>query len=381
MLRRVATASTCLGLVGGQLLLYWLSRPNRASVDPSLDMESWDIVADGNHNSNTDLIHWNNSFYLAYQTSPYHFGSEKSRLIVRRSGDTRHWEKVAEFEVPRGELRDPKFAAVGNRLFLYALRNVVWTAEPYATAFAFSEDGSSWGPLADAQPEGWLFWRPKSYDSTTWYVPAYWHGHGRSILLKSDDGMSWVTVSQIYEGERNDETAIEFLADGRMIATSRLEGSGSIFGDAQASTLIALASPPYENWTYTKSRVTRLDGPRLFSHGGRVFAVGRYQPGRAPLVSEQGSIFSRKRTSLFLLEADRLIRLSDLPSAGDTSYAGAVILGDMVYVCYYTSPVDRDYPWILGMLTPSNIRMSRISLPSLASLAGGPLWPAQGVAA
>jgi hypothetical protein len=381
MLRRVAAASTCLGLAVGQLLLYWLSRPNRASVDPGLDMEGWDIVADGNHNSNTDLIHWNNSFYLAYQTSPFHFGSEKSRLIVRRSGDGRHWQKVAEFDVPREELRDPKFAAIGNRLFLYALRNVHWTAEPYATAFASSEDGGSWGPLADAQPEGWLFWRPKSYDSTTWYVPAYWHGHGRSILLKSDDGMSWVTVSQIYEGERNDETAIEFLADGRMIATSRLEGSGGIFGDAQASTLIALASPPYENWTYTKSRVTRLDGPRLFSHGGRVFAVGRYQSGRAPLVSEQGSIFSRKRTSLFLLEADRLTRLSDLPSAGDTSYAGAVILGDMVYVCYYTSPIDRDYPWIMGMLAPSNIRMTRISLPSLVALAGDLPGPAQGVAA
>lgn len=370
MLRATATILKYLSLLGSQVFLYWLARPNTASVDPSLEMETWDIVADGTHNSNTDLIHWNGSFYLVYQTSPYHLASERSRLIIRQSSDARYWRKVAEFRATRGELRDPKFAAIGNKLFLYALRNVRLTAEPYTTAYTFSPDGTRWHPLVDTQPEGWLFWRPKTYDSATWYVPAYWHEHGKSILLKSDDGVNWSTVSPIYEGERNDETAIEFLPDARIIATGRLEGSGSLFGDAQAATLIAVASPPYYDWSYTRNHVTTLDGPRLFSHEGRVFAVGRYQPGRAPLLAEQGSILSKKRTSLFLVEEDRLTYLSDLPSAGDTSYAGAVILGDALYVCYYTSPVDRDYPWILGMLTTTNIRMAKISLPSLAALVG-----------
>lgn len=369
MLRGTAIPLKYLGLVGGEILLYWLARPNTASIDPSLEMETWDIVADGTHNSNTDLIYWNDSFYLVYQTSPYHLGSERSKLIIRKSGDARYWEKVTEFQASRGELRDPKFAAIGDRLFLYALRNVRWTAEPYTTAYTFSEDGSRWSPLVDAQPEGWLFWRPKTFDSISWYVPAYWREHGRSILLKSNDGIGWSSVSQIYEGEKNDETAIEFLPDGRMIATGRLEGSGSLLGDAQASTVIAAASSPYEGWSYTKSRVTRLDGPRLVSHSGRVFAVGRYQPGRVPVFSERGSIFSKKRTSLFVVEPEGLTYLSDLPSAGDTSYAGAVILGDAMYVCYYSSPIDRDYPWILGMLTRTNIRMAKIFLPSLEALA------------
>ncbi len=356
-------------LVAGGVMAYWLNRPNTASVDPALEMETWDAVADGAHNSNTDLIHWNGAFYLVHQSSPFHFGTSRSRLVVRTSDDAHRWTEVAELRAPRGELRDPKFAVIGGRLFLYALGNVRWDAEPYTTFYTSSDDGRSWQPLAEAEPHGWLFWRPKTSGGLTWYVPAYWHGHGRSILLTSTDGVVWSVVSTIYKGERNDETAIEFLPDGRMIATARLEGSGGIFGDRRAGTLIAVASAPFHDWACIKSPVTRLDGPRLFSHEGTVFAVGRYQPARTPLLSEQGSVFGRKRTSLFVVREDGLTYLSDLPSAGDTSYVGAVVQGDALYVCYYTSRTDRDYPWILGMLAPSNIRIAKIPLASLADLA------------
>lgn len=347
-------------------------RRNKAFINPGLEMETWDAVADGAHNSNTDLIHFEGSFYLAHQMSPWHFGSEDSRLIVRRSPDARRWEKVAEFQAPGEELRDPKFAVIKGRLFLYALRNREWEPEPYTTVYTTSEDGASWGRLIDVRPEGWLFWSPETFDSINWYVPAYWREHGRSILLKSSDGVNWSKVSEIYEGERNDETAIEFLPDGRMIATLRLEGSGRVRGDPEASTMIAVASPPYEEWSRAKSRVTRLDGPCLFSHGGQVFAAGRYQADRLPRLSEQGSAFSRKRTSLFLVRGDGLTYLSDLPSSADTSYAGAVVQGDVAHVSYYTSPIDKDYPWLIGMLSPTDIRIAKISLPSLARLAESP---------
>jgi hypothetical protein len=369
MIGRMTRALKYLGLIGGGLVAYWLARPNTASVDPRLELWTWDAVADGTHNSNTDLIHWNDTFYLVHQTSPFHFGTSRSRLIVRTSQDARHWTNVAELRASRGELRDPKFAVIGDRLFLYALGNMTWDAEPYTTFYTSSEDGRAWSDLTEAEPQGWLFWRPKTLDGTTWYVPAYWHEHGRSILLSSTDGEDWSIVSTVYEGERNDETDIEFLPDGRLLATARLEGTGGIFGDRRAGTLIAVASPPYREWSRTKSYVTRLDGPRLFSHEGIVFAVGRYQPTRTPLVAEQGSVFGRKRTSLFLVGEDGLTYLSDLPSAGDTSYAGTVVQGDTLYVCYYTSPIDRDYPWILGMVTATNIRIARISLASIVELA------------
>jgi hypothetical protein len=303
-------------------------------------------------------------------------GSRRSRLLLWRSRDARAWERVTEFKAERGEYRDPKFGQIKGRLFLYVLPNVTFTAEPVTTVYTSSADGVSWAPMVEVENAGWLFWRPKTRDGETWYVTAYWNEHGKSQLLQSTDGVHWTAVSQIYEGERNDETDFEFLPDGRIIATARLEGSGNEWGDRSASTLIAVASAPYEQWSYAKSYVTRLDGPCLFPHHGRVYAIGRYQATRGPWFAEQGGMYSRKRTSLFLVEPGGLRYLTDLPSAGDTSYAGIVIQGDELFVSYYTSPPEKDQTWLLGMLRPTSIRMARIDLPALERLASkGPRSP------
>jgi hypothetical protein len=122
-------------------------------------------------------------------------------------------------------------------------------------------------------------------------------------------------------------------------------------------------------WTHTKSYVTRLDGPCLFAYNGRVYGVGRYQSSFFPRFVEQGGLFSRKRTSLFHLDERGLTHLTDLPSAGETSYAGIAMRDDDMYVSYYTSDIREDPPWVLGMFRPSAIKMARVSLPEIERLA------------
>jgi hypothetical protein len=277
---------------------------------------------------------------------------------------------VATLRVPGKDIRDPKFALIGDRLFLYALPNEGVFATPEQTVVATSEDGASWSDFQPVGPPGWLFWRPKSADGSTWYVPAYWFEHGKSILLRSPDGFKWEQVSTINDGEGNDETAIEFLPDGRLLATARLEVTpDTLSGNQDASTLLAVSAPPFERWSYHKSRVTRLDGPVLFSHSGRVFAVARHQDGKRVPLMRLGGVWSRKRTALYEVTERALTHLSDLPSAGDTSYAGVVLRDGFAYIDYYTSAIERDYPWFLGMFLPTDIRMARISLDALVALA------------
>lgn len=360
----IAALLVCVGL----LLAYWRFRPNASVVAPTLRLEHWVAVGDRMHNSNTDLVFYRDRFYLIHASSPWHFGSERCVLVLWRSPDARAWERVTEMRFPGQDIRDPKFAVMGDRLFLYVLKNADFAAEPYATAVCSTTDGSTWTSLTDVTPEGWLFWSPKSRDGKTWYVPAYWRDHGKSILLRSTDGVKWTQVSVIHEGDRNDETAIEFLPDGRLLATARLEMDDSFFGHPNACTLIATASPPYDTWKSTTCDVTRLDGPCLFSYGGALYAVGRRNPDPRGFLNYYGSILGRKRTSLYRVQEDRLIWLSDLPSAGDTAYAGAVRRGEDLFISYYTSPIDRDYPWILGMLSASDIRIAKVHLPTLAAL-------------
>jgi hypothetical protein len=356
---------------------YWYLRPNQAHVDKSIVVDGWNIANDQNHNSNTDMIQWQDQFYIAYVSSPFHFASNKSVLHIKRSADLGHtWTEVSKFNANGQDIRDPKFAIIGNRLFLYALKNDTFLAEPYLTMYSYTENGTAWQELQKVtNVDGWLFWRPKTLDGITFYDAAYWHEHGKSILLKSTDGINWVIVSYIHQGQHNDETEIEFLQDGRMLATARLEydsfGDG-MFGHPLGSTLITVSEPPYTTWTdLLQSRVTRLDGPNIFTYNGRIYAVGRYQAdlGHSGPLTDQGSALAKKRTSLFEVRLDGLAYLTDLPSDGDTSYEGVIIVGDKAYISYYSSPITHDYAWILGMLSPSQVRMAVVDLKALEAKA------------
>ncbi|MCC6796510.1 MAG: exo-alpha-sialidase [Candidatus Hydrogenedentes bacterium] len=355
----------------GAWLAYAYFRPNAAEINPALKFETWSAVDNGKHNSNTDMIYWRGAFYMIHASSPWHFGSSECKLVLHKSRDAKQWETIAEFHAPgQNDIRDPKFAAIGSRLYLYALINDSVMATPEATSMTYTADGENWEDLREIEPKGWLFWRPKTRDNITWYCPAYWHEHGKSALLKSIDGENWEQVSIIHEGDANDETDCEFLPDGRIVATARLEVEpDTIFGHRLGRTLIATAGPPYEHWLDATSYTTRLDGPYVFEYKGQTYAIGRRNPDPNAWPNQTGSILGRKRTAIYKVEPDALTWLTDLPSAGDTSYAGVVVHGDTLYASYYTSDINRDWPWIIGMLSPSEIRMVKIELPSLDGIA------------
>ncbi len=370
MFRSLGFALAAVLLILSSLSLYAWLRPNRAEPDPRLGIGHAAAVADGEHNSNTDLILWNDDFLLVHDARPSHLGSPDARLMVRRSPDAQHWETLAQLRLPGKDIRDPKLTEIDGTLFLYALRNSGAMATPEGTVLATSENAVDWTPFEPVGPEGWLFWRPKSPDGgATWYVPAYRREHGESMLLRSTDGRDWQRVSTIYRGKGNDETAIEFLPDGRLLATARLEiQPDNLIGHRDAGTAIAIASPPYTDWSVHESQTTRLDGPVLFRIDDEVFAVGRHQPEPRRGLTRLGGVLSRKRTAIYRVEPERLVRLSDLPSAGDTSYAGLVLRNGHVHLSYYTSRIDRDYPWLLGMFLPTDIRMARFPVTALAEL-------------
>jgi hypothetical protein len=372
--RWIGAIALCAAITALVLTGYAGLRPHRGyPPSPPPDLETWPAVADGRHNSNTDLIHWGGSFWLVHATAPWHFASTTTRLVLRRAANAHDWQIVREFASPGNDVRDPKLVAVGARLFLYWLRNRHFPEpQPFATMVSTSIDGRNWDPAREVTPEGWLLWRVRSRDGAL-YATAYWHEHGRAALLRSEDGRSFSLVSDIVVGSSADETDFEFLEDGRILATSRLEGKqhDAWFGDSEGATLLSVAAPPFTTWSGLRDRSARLDGPRLFSWKGRVYAVGRYEPVAGGWPFAPGSILARKRTALYLVEPARLVPLALLPSAGDTSYAGVALVDDWLVASYYTSRIDRDYPWLLGMLSRSEIRMARLPLATLDALASG----------
>ena len=331
------------------------------SLSPS--MQTWTVVDDGKHNAFTDLLHWRGQFWLTYVSSPSHFASKHSRVVLLRSDDAKQWQEAARFSGDGEDIRDPKLGVVDGQLFLYALLNKRFDPEPYATVTAHSNDGATWSALEAVTPAGWLVGRPVTADNATWFAPAHRIDHGTAALLSSTGGVAWNIHSTIHAGDRADETAIQLLADGDLLALTRLEASGGIFGNAEAGTLISMAQHPFTEWTQMGwSKVTRLDGPTLVCHSERVYALGRRQVRVASRLLGQGSALGQKRSALFRVEGGELIHLVDFPSAGDTSYPGAVIVNENLFVSYYTNDPLSDPSWLVGMLKPTKIQMARIDL-------------------
>jgi hypothetical protein len=333
-----------------------------------LEMKTWVVTNDGKHNAFTDLLFWRDEFWLVYISSPSHFASKHSHVILLRSKDAMQWQKAAEFSGNGEDIRDPKLAVIKDQLFLYALLNKQFDPEPYKTISTHSNDGGTWSALEDVTPQGWLLGRPLSPDGIFFYAPAHHLDHGKAVLLRSGDGIAWDIHATIHAGDQADETAVTLNPDGAMVSVTRIEAGGGIFGHREAGTQISRALPPYSEWVpLARSSVTRLDGPALFTYNSRTLAVGRRQVKVAGPFQWQGSALGRKRSALFLVDEKNgtMTHLTDLPSSGDTSYPGTTIVKGLLYISYYTNDTKKDVNWLAGMLLPTQIRMARIEISKL----------------
>ncbi len=334
--------------------------PNHALVAAQLDLKTDIIIDTGGHNAFPDLIYWRDHFYLAFRAAQNHI-DQHSSIKILRSTDAKKWETIAEMRLPNEDIRDPKFAIIHDELFLYTLKNKDLVVMPYTTIFSTSKDGTTWSTWRDVSPKNWVFWRPKTADGKRWYVAADNRQGKESALFTSTDGITWDKVSTIHSGEFTAEIELTMLPAHRLLATLRVEGF-----EGNPRTLIGIAPYPYTDWQLTPSYLTRLDGASSILHNDNVFSVGRYE---RKALFKAGNFLNQKRTSLFQVHPNELIWLSDLPSAGDTGYASAIILHDTLYIAYYTNDPAKDYPWIIGQFQHTQIWLAQISLANLNDLA------------
>lgn len=328
-------------------------------MNESCFIETRVVVDDGRHNAFTDLLYWREAFWLVYVSAPGHFASSDSYLVLMRSLDASDWQEVHRFSGDGKDIRDPKLAIIQDRLFLFALLNASFDPQPYSTVYTVSMDGLDWEPFSEISAPGWLFGRPRTPDGQMWFVSAHWRGFDRVALFQTTNGRQWQLCADMLQMPGLDETALEFLPDGRALLAVRFESGGSLLGNQQNGTLLVTAVAPYKDWsTAIFSSETRLDGPNLFACKGRTLAVGRFQPVVGKLFRRQGSIFSRKRTALFEAGPGGLEHLVNLPSSGDTAYAGAVSLEGQLYISYYTSDPHHDWPWLYGMFLPTRVQIA-----------------------
>lgn len=328
------------------------------------------------HNENTDLTTFDGATYLVHRTALSQILGPNSSLLISRSDDHgRTWRKLAVIPAIEGrDLRDPSFYRIGEKLAVKALTRLQVNSlrdsgvDTIAVGSVSPDGGKTWSPLAPIGPPTWSFWRIRDDAHGVHYTAAYEDGDKSVKLFSSGDGTHWKAGAQIY-GTAEDtplETELVFVPSGKLLALVRLDGTNDeLLGNAgRLRTKVCWAAPPFTHWDCSRElRGVRLDGPVAFFYGDRLFVVARKH-----LLEPE----ARKRTSLYELTGDldggdlAIVERGELPSAGDTSYAGvAPIDRHRFLLTWYSSRIAADQPWIIGILGPTDIWQATLDLSHL----------------
>jgi hypothetical protein len=328
------------------------------------------------HNENTDLTVFGGATYLVHRTAISQILGPNSSLRISRSDDHgRTWNLLAVLPAINGrDLRDPCFYRIGDRLALKALTRLPVASlrdsdvDTIAVGAVSPDGGQTWSPLAPIGPEMWSYWRIRDDAAGVHYAAAYEDGDRSVSLFSSVDGTSWTRGAQIY-GHAEDtplETELVFVPSGKLLALVRMDGTDQeLLGNVgRLRTKVCWAAPPFSSWDCSRELDgVRLDGPVAVFHGKRLFVVAR----KHFIEPEQ-----RKRTALYELTGDldggdlAIVEHGELPSAGDTAYAGvAPIDRDRVLVTWYSSALPPDDSWARAVFGASDIWQATIDLSRL----------------
>jgi hypothetical protein len=315
------------------------------------------------HNENTDLVSYNGAIWFVHRTAISQILGPNSALHVYKSTDDGvTFTEVARIPAPTDrDIRDPCFYIVGGRLHVKALTRLPVLSERDSNVDTIAmelhtDDGVTWSPLAPIGPEQQSFWHIKQ-EGSTFYTAAYHDGDSAITLFSSTDGIAWTQGAQVYgvAADSPGETELVFMPSAKLLALVRMDGTEEeLLGDqGRLRTKVCWADPPYASFACPQELTgQRLDGPLAFVVGPRLFVIARKHL--------QGT--GKKRTSLFeiggTLEGGPITihEWGELPSAGDTAYAGIATKKDgTALVSWYSGRLDTDEVWALGMVGVTNI--------------------------
>jgi len=321
------------------------------------------------HDENTDLIAFDGAIYLVHRTAESQILGPNSSLRVSRSTDGgTSWALLAVIPAPTDrDIRDPSFFVIDGQLALKAITRLPVNSsrdsnvDSVSIVTTSSDGGATWGPLVAAGPHGWSFWRVRDDNDGVHYSAAYQDGDLAVQLFASQDGMNWTAGPTIYDVAADTplETELVFDAVG-VTALVRMDGTDDelLGSQGRLRTKVCTAARPYATFDCSgELDGVRLDGPVAFGWHGRTFVIAR---------KHLLGVANKKRTALYELADGAAIEHGELPSAGDTSYAGvAPIGGDRFVATYYSSNLAQDPPWARAMFGPTDIWQATIDLSHL----------------
>ncbi len=306
-------------LLGGTVFTSSVHSANPDSRAEMVDIRKiWDRAP---HNAFTDLLWHQGQWLCVFREGKAHV-SPDGALRVITSPDGKEWTSAALVTSTNGDLRDAKITVTpaGELMLSGALALRQPAPATHQSLAWFSQDGKSWSaPSEIGDPNQWL-WRTTWHQGTAFSV-GYDTAKEKFVrLYTSKDGRKFETlVPRLFDEGYPNETSLLFLPDDTALCLLRRDGT-------EASGKLGLAKPPYTTWKW-KDLGAKIGGPHMLQLAdGRIVAAVRLYDGTV-------------RTSLAWIDAGsgKLTEFLQLPSGGDSSYAGLAWREGLLWVSYYSS--------------------------------------------
>jgi hypothetical protein len=288
------------------------------------------------HNAFTDLVFFRDQFYCTFREgdghTPARSGVDGSIRVIS-SADGAMWNSATLIQVDNYDLRDPKLSVTPDGRLMVLMGAADYqgkTVMGRQGMVSFSKNGEQFSEPVSVRMD------PQISNNKDWLWRVNWHqqtGYGvmyqndedasRAYLVKTQNGIDYQLVTDLnIEGKPNEAT-IKVLPDQQMIMIIRREG-GNTHG------LMGKSMPPYQHWEWQDMGI-RLGGPDFI-----VLPDGKLLLG-SRVYSEEGH-----RTGLFMNQKDgKFEQVAAFPSGGDTSYPGMVLMGDTLYMSYYSAHEEK----------------------------------------
>lgn len=306
--------------------------------DPILK-DSYKIWDKAKHNAFTDLLRHNGQWYCVFREGTAHV-SPDGALRVITSSNGKKWKSLSLIKSAKYDLRDAKLSVTpAGKLMLNGAGMIANAKIRYQSFCWFSGDhGKTWGSAQPIGDPGFWLWRAHWHDGLVYSMGYHTlrDRNQRTIkFYRSKDGHQYETwIPQVSSPMGCGEDKILFLDDGTAVCLLRHET-----GDKMAQ--LGTSKTPYRKWTW-RSLNCRIGGPDMVQlPDGRILAATRLYDGG-------------QRTSLSWLDVEKatLTEVLKLPSGGDTSYAGMVLHGGLLWVSYYSSHEGRTSIYLAKVQVP-----------------------------
>ena len=287
------------------------------------------IWQQGKHNAFTDLCAYKNQYFCCFREASAHI----SRIGIIRilvSDDLNSWRLISTIRTHQCDLRDPKISiSFDGKLVLSYLKvtfNDIGKPKASHNCISSSYTGTSWSQPKIFADDNWWLWRICWIGKEALGI-GYNYQEGCVRLYKGDPNRKFSCIDnnlfglKRYQKGYPNESDIVFLKTGVAVCVLRRDAD-------TASAQLGLSHPPYTQWHWHDLGCF-VGGPALIvDENDNILLSGRSWD------IEQGA---KTRLWQVNLQQKLIAPIMTLPSAGDTSYPGMIIVDKILYISYYSS--------------------------------------------